>query len=185
MYKRKNKITMKTKNVRSIFLSVCVAMVLPFTSSFAQSDHHQEAREHSTHAEQDEPEFKDEKIGTAYQHYLHVKEALVSSDASEAQKGAEILVAALKDANATRAQKEADRIARTSALEKQREAFITLSEAMTDLVKMSISSGEVYKAYCPMANNNKGAYWLSNNQEIRNPYFGDKMLKCGTVKESL
>jgi hypothetical protein len=45
--------------------------------------------------------------------------------------------------------------------------------------------GSVYVAYCPMANNNEGANWLSNDKEIKNPYFGDKMLRCGSVKETI
>jgi hypothetical protein len=52
-------------------------------------------------------------------------------------------------------------------------------------VEGAVSSGAVYKAYCPMANNNQGATWLSDSKEIRNPYFGDKMLKCGSLKEEL
>jgi Cu(I)/Ag(I) efflux system membrane fusion protein len=39
----------------------------------------------------------------------------------------------------------------------------------------------VYKEYCPMAFDNKGAYWLSESEEIRNPYFGKSMLTCGEV----
>jgi hypothetical protein len=45
--------------------------------------------------------------------------------------------------------------------------------------------GSVYVAYCPMANNNEGANWLSNDKEIKNPYFGDKMLRCGSVMETI
>jgi Cu(I)/Ag(I) efflux system membrane fusion protein len=36
-----------------------------------------------------------------------------------------------------------------------------------------------------MAFNNKGAYWLSNEREIKNPYFGSEMLECGSVEDSL
>jgi hypothetical protein len=43
----------------------------------------------------------------------------------------------------------------------------------------------LYKDFCPMANNNKGAYWLSEVKDIKNPYFGSKMLKCGNVREQI
>ena len=43
----------------------------------------------------------------------------------------------------------------------------------------------MYKQFCPMAFNDQGGYWLSNSKEVRNPYFGDKMLKCGMVKVTL
>jgi len=36
-----------------------------------------------------------------------------------------------------------------------------------------------------MAFDNKGAYWLSNEAAIRNPYFGDEMLECGKVEDSV
>jgi hypothetical protein len=57
---------------------------------------------------------------------------------------------------------------------------------MKSLVKASkLSMGSIYVEYCPMANDNEGAYWLSNEKQIKNPYFGDAMLKCGSVKETI
>lgn len=41
-----------------------------------------------------------------------------------------------------------------------------------------------YLAFCPMAFDNKGAYWLQTEKPIRNPYFGARMLKCGEIKET-
>ena len=43
----------------------------------------------------------------------------------------------------------------------------------------------LFRQYCPMAFDNKGAYWLSNTQEIYNPYFGEEMRFCGEIKEQL
>jgi len=43
----------------------------------------------------------------------------------------------------------------------------------------------VYLQFCPMANGGKGASWLSKDEEIRNPYFGSRMLKCGRIKETI
>jgi Cu(I)/Ag(I) efflux system membrane fusion protein len=69
-----------------------------------------------------------------------------------------------------------------SSLEEIREAFRLLSVTM---VKMSESfkpfSETLYVQHCPMADNNKGADWLSTVKEIRNPYFGESMLTCGEV----
>jgi len=53
------------------------------------------------------------------------------------------------------------------------------------MLKGAVKSGEVYKQYCPMAFDGKGAFWLSSSEEIRNPYYGDKMLKCGRVEETI
>jgi len=44
---------------------------------------------------------------------------------------------------------------------------------------------KLYWDYCPMAFDNNGAYWLSFEREIKNPYFGSKMLNCGSVEDSL
>jgi Cu(I)/Ag(I) efflux system membrane fusion protein len=43
----------------------------------------------------------------------------------------------------------------------------------------------IYIQHCPMADSNKGADWLSKEKEIRNPYFGASMLKCGEVTKTI
>lgn len=68
----------------------------------------------------------------------------------------------------------------------KRNAFQMISDISYDLVKgVGLKDQTVYREFCPMANNDKGAYWLSNSAEIRNPYFGEKMMTCGEVKETL
>ena len=70
--------------------------------------------------------------------------------------------------------------------EKKRIAFEKVSDAMFGLLRVAdIKNAGVYRQYCPMAFNDKGAYWLSDETEIRNPYFGKKMLECGEVTDSL
>jgi hypothetical protein len=54
---------------------------------------------------------------------------------------------------------------------------------MESVLEGAISTGEIYKQFCPMAFEGKGDYWYSTSSEIRNPYFGDKMLKCGRVEK--
>ncbi|WP_461532158.1 DUF3347 domain-containing protein [Sinomicrobium sp.] len=130
--------------------------------------------------------FKDEKTGTVYNYYIGVKEALVKTDAGKAQKEAKMLIAALSELdNADKALQFAGEIEVTDDVEVQRKSFFGLSEEITSLVSGQITSGAIYKQYCPMAFNNEGAYWLSSEEAVLNPYFGDKMLKCGTVQEVL
>ncbi|QDV91727.1 Cation efflux system protein CusB precursor [Phycisphaerae bacterium RAS2] len=43
----------------------------------------------------------------------------------------------------------------------------------------------LFRTYCPMAFENKGAYWLQARQQIDNPYFGAAMLRCGEVRAAL
>ena len=66
-------------------------------------------------------------------------------------------------------------------IEAQRSAFVGVTNAVEAMLKDALDSGKVYKQYCPMAFKNTGAYWLSESKEIANPYFGDKMYRCGRV----
>tara|TARA_R110002049_G_scaffold190196_1_gene358845 strand:+ start:18 stop:1757 length:1740 start_codon:yes stop_codon:yes gene_type:complete len=69
-------------------------------------------------------------------------------------------------------------------IENQRAHFVILNENIVPLtLPISTMEEKIYLQRCPMANNNKGAFWLSREKEIRNPYFGDAMLSCGEVKE--
>lgn len=71
-------------------------------------------------------------------------------------------------------------------MEDVRNHFITLSDEVIALAKYFDSNTEpFYVLHCPMANSNKGADWLSREREIKNPYFGKKMLSCGEVKEEI
>ncbi len=71
-------------------------------------------------------------------------------------------------------------------IQKQRENFVYVSEALIKTVTaFGINGNPVYVDYCPMANSDRGAYWLSETSEIRNPYYGDAMLKCGEIVEQI
>ena len=60
-----------------------------------------------------------------------------------------------------------------------------MSKDMYDMVKAFGAGMALYHDHCPMAQDNKGAMWLSETKEIRNPYFGDKMMTCGSVEEMM
>lgn len=77
-------------------------------------------------------------------------------------------------------------IAENASIENQREHFIILNENMVALaIQIQGLPSTIYIQKCPMANNNKGAIWLSTDEEIRNPYYGDAMLTCGSVIDTL
>ena len=132
--------------------------------------------------------------------YYNVKDALVSTDAAKAKTSAAELVAALdkvnaanlsatdKKAMATAKTKAAD-ISKSTDVDTQREAFEGLSTSMIALAKATKpakrGAAPTYVQVCPMAAEGKGASWLSSTREVRNPYYGDKMLKCGSVKEEI
>ncbi len=131
-----------------------------------------------------EPEFDSENLAKAYEQYAQVKEALVNSNAEDAQNGAKMLNKTLGEVDGSKnAQKVAKSMAGSNDLESQRKSFSELGLAMEPLLKDNLKSGKIYKDFCPMALGGKGAYWLSSIEEIRNPYYGSKMLSCGKVEK--
>lgn len=70
-------------------------------------------------------------------------------------------------------------------IEHQREHLDLLSADFYDLVKGFGASKPVYKVFCPMYNESKGAFWLSSSKEVKNPYYGKEMLTCGEVQEEI
>lgn len=132
-------------------------------------------------------QIKDDKLNAVYQHYIHLTTALVNGDVAEAKVAAsaiELGAKALDNSAALTA--AAAKIAAADNLDVQRKLFAELSNDFIARVKSSgLAAGEVYVEYCPMALNDKGASWLSNRKEIRNPYFGESMMTCGEVKETI
>lgn len=71
-------------------------------------------------------------------------------------------------------------------IDHQREHFVMLSNDLNDLIKIFGSANQkLYQDFCPMADEGKGAIWISEFKEIKNPYKGSKMLTCGSVKKQL
>jgi hypothetical protein len=115
--------------------------------------------------------------------YIELKDALVESSIEKAQAAAAKVSEYLGKHEVIKAQ--AAIITESSDIDAHRAAFETMSVSLYDNLKAEGSATLLYKQYCPMAFNNTGAFWLSDKEEIRNPYFGDKMLKCGSVKETI
>jgi hypothetical protein len=69
-------------------------------------------------------------------------------------------------------------------IDHQREHFEILSKDVNDLIDIFGTGGiKLYQDFCPMYNDGKGAMWISEIKEIKNPYYGNKMLSCGSVKK--
>ncbi len=133
--------------------------------------------------------------------YLKLKNALADDNGKDAANAGNKVVAALKGLDKSRinagksqelseitenAVEHAEHIgANAGNIEHQREHFESLSQDIYDLVKITGSEKKLYYTHCPMYNDNKGANWLSETREIRNPYLGKEMLECGTIKEEL
>lgn len=132
-------------------------------------------------------QVKDDMLNAIYQQYASLTKALVESDMAKAKIAANAIATGareLKDADALG--RSAAKITEATGIDAQRTAFSDLSNQLISLVKKAgMGSGELYIDFCPMALNDKGAYWISGIKEIRNPYFGDKMLNCGELKETI
>ena len=126
--------------------------------------------------------FSDEMTGKVFNAYQQIRIALVNSDNEEVNLAAENLAKSFTgEGDAMNSMVMA--MAETKDIEKQRELFSQMTAEVETLFKESISEGAIYKQFCPMAFEGKGGYWISDVEEIRNPYYGDKMLKCGKVTE--
>lgn len=141
------------------------------------------------------------QLATVLAPYLKMKDALVASNTKLVNQESKTFAATLKKVDMNLLQGEAHinwmenfnvmekistSIQTESDLEKQRALFSDLTNALYASIKLySVSGLHAYYQYCPMAFDNKGAYWLSVDKEIRNPYFGEQMLTCGETKETL
>lgn len=128
--------------------------------------------------------FKDGMVESAFQYYLKIQQALVQSDDQAVRNAAENLAEDFTEKH-QELKDLAHKMSETESLEEQRKDFEKLTTTLEPILRNSIVSGEIYKQYCPMAFNDKGAYWISETKEIRNPYFGEKMLKCGSTKDTI
>lgn len=148
----------------------------------------------------DTPEEFRKQLTAFVQSYLPIKDALVKTDADATQKTISPAKASLSKIDMKLLegkghdiwmdllgpiQSSLDKITQTSDVEEQRKHFETLSDNLIEAVEyFGVVENTIYRQYCPMAFKDQGAYWLSSEKEIRNPYFGDMMLTCGEVKET-
>ncbi|WP_341200421.1 efflux RND transporter periplasmic adaptor subunit [Croceibacter atlanticus] len=121
--------------------------------------------------------------------YIVLKDALVNSDTKAAHQASNILLKSirnteeLKDVSALKAlETTTQNFIKAETLAQQRSAFVGLSKNLIKISKgFSSQNTTYYIQECPMANNNNGAQWLALEKGIKNPYFGEAMLDCGSV----
>jgi len=140
--------------------------------------------------------FQQEFVKTLSAYFL-LKDALVTDDAANASLFAEQMLKELQSVNTSGLQhielqhfyviiKALEEIIKNNDLIHQRNSFVKLNKHLSVLSRnFEKLSNTLYIQQCPMADNNKGAVWLSKEKEIKNPYFGKKMLTCGSVIDTL
>lgn len=134
------------------------------------------------------------------QNYLALKDALTNSNEADAKSSSSKIADAVKgfdkslltkeqkepyDSVSGKVLEEANQIA-NSQLKDQRKHFAVLSKDVYELAKAYGTGMTLYQEHCPMFNATEGgAIWLSKSKDIRNPYFGEKMMECGSVDEMI
>jgi len=133
--------------------------------------------------------------------YLILKDAFVNTDAQLAKKAIPDMLNQLKKVDMSLLQGDAHiywmdqlkvikahskKINDIDDVEAQRQQFFYVTNAIINSIKaFGVSDDTFYVQHCPMAFDNEGADWISDITGIQNPYFGDKMMKCGVVKDTI
>lgn len=141
---------------------------------------------------------RSQTVSDAISAYLEIEDALVTDDGSKSAEAGKNLVTALNNVDKSSvtdgkiselekiiedAIENADHISENKRdIEHQREHFEMLGTDIKDLVAIAGADRTLYQIFCPMYNNNEGGTWLSASSEIKNPFFGNKMLTCGRVE---
>lgn len=140
-----------------------------------------------------------EQLKAVFYQYIQLKDALVEDDSKKVQAESKRLLTQLlnvdmeqlidQDAHSHWMNLEKEMktsitsISKTRQIKTQRKYFKILSSYLSIAIEVFGINEKVYHQFCPMADNNKGAYWLSKEKKVINPYFGEAMLTCGEVKQ--
>ncbi|HEX6889125.1 MAG TPA: DUF3347 domain-containing protein [Chryseolinea sp.] len=204
---------MKTRAILFSLLLAATAFTFTNCGGKKESESHDHSTADATASHDDaavadaaEPQFSvdaafQQQLAGVFKAYVSLKDAFVASDASKVKAEAETTQKALAAADMklltgaahndwmahlSSMQSALQEIVSTSDIEAQRKSFSGLSDSFYKSIKaFGLGGSTAYYEFCPMAFDNEGAYWLSDAEQIRNPYFGDKMLTCGSVKEKL
>lgn len=130
-------------------------------------------------------ELENPKLQSIYDNYVILKDALVSSEYEVAKTAASSLqnnLAVFEGCENTAL--IAKKISESKDIAAQRKEFTYLSSDVIALFShATLKKGTIYVEHCPMANKGDGGSWLSSEKRIQNPYYGDEMMECGSVKD--
>ncbi len=158
------------------------------------------AHNHEDHVKSQEVIQEKNQLEKVYENYFMLKDALVKSDGNKASDLSKVLLTAINEVKMEKLDndvhlvwmkvmknltEDAEHINETKDIKHQRDCFMTLSKNIYTLMKVDKSKEPVYYQFCPMANDGKGANWLSKESTIKNPYYGSMMLNCGKTVETL
>lgn len=140
------------------------------------------------------------QLTAVFDNYFAVKDALVETNGANASEKSKALLTTINTVEMDKLtmdvhivwmkilndlKEDSEHIANTKDAALQRTHFMTLSKNMYTLMTVSKVEQPVYYQFCPMANDGKGANWLSKESTIKNPYYGTQMLTCGKTVETI
>lgn len=127
--------------------------------------------------------YSDDAIGQ----YLMLKDALVSNNLDVAKEAASMMQIHLDPAEVMEEFTDAlEHLIAAPDMQVARKAFFLMSQSYMEYLHGESPLGhDLYLQFCPMAFDNAGAIWISEDKDILNPYFGDEMLTCGMTTDIL
>jgi len=185
--------------MKRLKMSIAAVLLLAVTYVKAQDGHdHNAMKMDNKKMDHSKMTMKsDAKAEAILSDYFNLKDALVNDDVKEAAQAGSKLIVSLKAFDRKTyeniqqlelieiiedATENAEHIVK-SPIDHQREHFKTLSKDVTDLLAITGTANTLYEQFCPMYD--KGSAWLSTSKEVKNPFYGSKMLKCGSVKKQI
>lgn len=162
----------------------------------SEHQHH----EHETHSTTNNSSEHGTQLALVTSRYFVVKDALVKDDAKTSAASAQKLLDAIQAVDMNKLssaehtvwmkvmnnlRKYAADMTKAKDIAGQRLSFASLSNNIYALVKVAKLETQVYYQHCPMFNDGKGGHWLSKENGVKNPFFGAKMLSCGSTVETI
>ena len=156
--------------------------------------------DHSMHSNKMDEMQDPNPLSEVYDSYFAVKDALVRTDGATASTSFKTLFTEINNVKMDKLsmdvhmawmkvfenlKEDAEHIADIKDIGRQRDHFISLSKNIYEVMKISKQETPTYYQFCPMANDGKGANWLSKENTIKNPYYGSQMLNCGNTVETI
>ncbi|CAA0148783.1 MULTISPECIES: DUF3347 domain-containing protein [Flavobacteriaceae] len=194
------------KTVKRTMSTMALAVTMILTASCKDGNKEEAAAPMSNEMHQESMDDKDDmamsdnqdaKAEAILNDYFNLKDALVNDDNGKAKELGNTLAKSLKAFDASNysdneqselkdiiedATEHAEHIGE-SDIKHQREHFKILSKDVTDMVAITGTDKKLYEQFCPMYDG--GTAWLSTKEEVRNPYYGSQMLKCGKVQREI
>jgi len=141
------------------------------------------------------------QLSSIFSAYIIFKDKLVESDANAAFTESQNLIKQIESTNMNLFTGDSHNywmtksmlvltslkeIKQNGNIDEIRKSFIPISENLIKIFKaFGTGNNKAYVQFCPMANQNIGAFWLSSQKEIKNPFYGSMMLTCGETRDTI